>query len=481
MKLGVKLNQKKHKGGRIFGQGAEGKVVDIKEVMTPNIEVLVECYDENLTIMPKSSGKGICGFCNFAIKINNQGTDLFNDDREETLTVLRKLVDNRSEIEGELELTFEDNAQTRSRKRQQKALLANLQEIANNIIVARCGVKDIFATSVGKPILFAVITVITLASEFKDGSRKSGIYPIYQRFTGSLADKKLSLSFETKHYVSILKTLVGSLKLLHSKQHYHNDVKPGNVLYRVLANKELDFELDFALSDFGQLHQINNRTNGTPEYQSEFYNNSDFLEEYSNSLRNVHPELFRSMCSDNDKYCKDVQASYKVAVNMYNCLKPKLLKACSSDNTNTETGDIATIIRSCASPSVSGGSNGTNGQNVEQQFLDVVQSSLRLLCGETDATCRAKCTETNTIANQIEKIILEKNDLFAVGMTMQHLEEQTKVPMPDNVRVIVDRLARGDVVANPPPKAAIFSTDEAWTLVSKLQNAVGGKNRRNNT
>jgi serine/threonine protein kinase len=425
----------KQKGGKIYGKGGFGQAVDIEEVLKENFNDIDTTqtnkivqdrfifYNEKLQPITMS-----IDVSNIIFKMYTSDGNEIND----VTTALEDIDKSKSSIISSKSVGVNSNTEIEYPER--------IREIAKNIIVIESDVKDLFVmTSNNECIAFVIVN--------GDNDIKR-IYPVYKVFSGTLAEIEDGSSkiLQSIDFRILLNTIIRILVKLHNNGYYHNDIKPGNIFYKLNNNT-----IEYTLADYGALRTTKESFETvTPKYQSMF------------------GEYWGYNCEDE---CQKISNTYNSSVSCYQDLMSnidKVIDSCKQNtksNSNTNSNSKVQVCHKCTTPP----SSTNSGNNNMYSFLNLVNASLKYLCnGNVPKNASiSTCTDIKNTADKIKRIAFEKNDLYAVGITVMDLETTLKAKTgqvySDEFLKFITKLVNGNVVED------IFSTQGALQELSKIK------------
>jgi serine/threonine protein kinase len=350
------------KAGKIYGQGAMGQVTDVGEIVN------IQFYNQRIEKMRFNQTPDMC---NMIFKKSIKGNLLEHNSVELTLDILRDAVVN---IDKDIPAD-------------------HLREIANNALV--CGFRQNMNVpmqqfykrkNVRDCIVFAIV----------DGKN---IYPVYDKYSGDLTKfaKNEGRPLNTSEIYDLTTVLLYSAHTLHSNKIYHNDIKPANILYK----KKPDGTYEFALGDFGLLGSVrNSQFAGTPRYQS------PLISFGMNPCFDETPE-----CSDSFADLQDIFIHFISSISI------------AAEQCREDSDEVADVVEKCIQYQ-SDLSNKLTSPAVEAsrgwEFLKLVEESLKNLCsGKMPKNAsQQRCDDITLISNELMGLIFQKNELYAIGVTL---------------------------------------------------------------
>jgi tRNA A-37 threonylcarbamoyl transferase component Bud32 len=265
-----------------------------------------------------------------------------------------------------------------------------LKEIENMRIVGQLSIKTPLFEYQNYRILFAVM----------DSSK---IMPVYEKYDSDLYKLSNTPTLLTENNViKFIHSLLQTLLVLHQNELYHFDIKPANILYQKNTNSVV-------LADYGFLNSTEaiNYVEGSPLYQSPFF------------------RMWGFECPQEDKYeeCNDIIASYDEMKDYYMQTIMDLTIAYS----NCDNDTIKEFIDNCMghgerSKNVIEKINKRNSQYLGMEFAEKITNALSLLCDSSYQTNAGNtCPNVKHLAKELARIILQKNELYALGTTFAQL------------------------------------------------------------
>ena len=289
-----------------------------------------------------------------------------------------------------------------------------LKEIAQNVVVHDAlGEKS----PIYENIVFAT---------FVDGP-DTWIFPTYERYDGDVQSllktlKSADEMTKSREFANIAKVLLQSVCMLHERKLYHFDIKLVNLLYKKTGDTYV-----YVLSDYGLLSTVNtkNPSKGTPPFMS---------------LVSTIPYFYNDYCPIvlgklNASVCNSVVTSYDDAD------KPGLLTI--KDKMEGILFDSQNCDDICA----------------DSKFM----ASLETLLGKNFDCDQCKQSATNVV-----ELLFEKNDLYAVGVSLTQLTNELKVVLPTTYATLIEKLVYGNLDGT-----SIFKSADAWNFFTKS----GGSNK----
>lgn len=369
------------KAGKVYGSGTFGEVVDVSELVD------IKFYDTNLTLInAKFPLDGI------VLKRFKKLKNAKNISVEEFIDFVVKRKSNIDKLPEGLPSAYEDV----------------VTEVANMTVLAALPIKTPLAKLRTRTILFAVVN-------------KNEILPVYRLYDGDLSHALKENIVDIKVFLQITRKLLQTVKVLHDNNLYHFDIKPVNILYKKIGN-----DYDFSVTDYGFLGSIySNGYAGTPRYQSPL-------------------TTFRHECDDDDDpvRCQEKINSYREISDLYNMTGLKVSLAAETCHPDSE--HVKSVLSECGEHSkymmelASKLSNRMSYSKIES-LVKNIQQSITELCGTTNnaSTFESKCDSLSVLSREIMGVIFQKNELHAIGITLEDLFKAIK-----KVHSIDDRLSQ---------------------------------------
>lgn len=417
------------KGGKVLGTGGYGSVVDFDEL--PPIQS-IQYFNEY--------GKKVSS----TVDIKSIVFKVFDGQPTNVTDVLKKM-----------EVSNLKEAITKAIDNVDVEYSPCVREIANNAIVARlkgCATPLLKYGESNNHIVWAVVN-----SDY--------LYPVYEMYDGDVNNflKAYGAKVSSKQVIAIILPILQCLSILHNNRLYHNDIKPGNILYKKInsppnTNNSSKTEYKFVLADFGLMGTIKNSSlSGTPKYQTPLFN------------------IFYEC-----EQCSDIEASYEQLQQLYlNYLND--LSILHADGCSKSTKDsIANIISRCDQSLQADFETVLvkPGKKRGWTFLDIVETALNGLCTNnashalqserqgnvSNSRLNSKCRYIETITEEIMDIIFRKNDLHAMGMTVKDVLKITK-KTTKKLDDFVTKMLGGDV------RVSFFYAEEAIKEIQQNTNS----------
>ena len=262
----------------------------------------------------------------------------------------------------------------------------------------------------------------------------SHIYPVYERYAGDLLALLKNTPQLTKPVLyTLVDTMLQITKLLHDADIFHNDIKPANILFK----KTRTGAYKFALADFGFLSSSQNMTlAGTPRYQSPIIN---FMEHFE--------------CEDHQIDCESKYESFEAMSHFFMMFGNQMsLASGECKKVGTGSDDVTFAIQRCNDFKVEYENvilNPSVAADKQWSFLTLVSASLNRLCtgGVPARATRARCADIDTVSKAIMGFIFQKNELYAIGVTIEDVMKKGKYVIGNDTafKTFISKLTHGDV------------------------------------
>lgn len=360
------------RGGAKLGHGAFGEVVDEVELRPYNA---IEFFDNNMVqvSLPETVWKKELVFKRFP--------DVQDKSKSPSIHDLTKSI--KSKVKN---VNSSDGTKGSSR--------ALTTEIANMITITRLGISSPAFVYGDRPIIYAIV----------DGR---DILTVYQRYDEDLHSVLQKRPLKLDEVKSVARMLLETTQALHENGLYHFDIKPANILYKASAGK-------FVLSDFGSVGSIyTSGWSGTPKYQSPLTN---FAYRCSNSTNGT-----QNKCMSTKESYKDVRDYFIHTVLDFleasrECKSkgkeleyyPDMLEKCMEHEQRTV--DLSKSISQ------------RQASKLSKKFADTITYAIGEVC-QYGKSVTESCPQVSFIANKLMRIVYQKNELHAIGMTLRDVLE----------------------------------------------------------
>lgn len=411
----------KARGGSIFGEGGLATIVDSDELgITSTSKLVFYSYDfqsnEFLPIKQEDIPKDIFSRIVFKKFKNREGHDL-PAGLDYAKTLLKKYIAKPSLIVYRFGT-------------------ACLAEIAHHAIVVKIteNTNEVYDTPIfihnDKNYLFVVMD-------------NKYIYPILEKYDNDAGKVHLEPSFSFEQVLQISEMVLRFTSVLHDNGYYHYDIKPENILYR---KDESNLGFKFVLSDFGQLGTYGQFV-GTPYYQS--------------PLKGIYGHNVAMNYS---------KMTYKDLKKLTQHLLPTLErvgKACQTPGPI----DVRELMGVSAAKAELDSFVNTLDLNKDfwRKWFAAIEKSLDTLQKVDETEARTICTDVGSIEGEVIRLIEQKHELFAIGLTIEQIAKHVNMTHEQSafIKEFVKKLVEANIFTTGMNKRDFYYCSDAYAFLEE--------------
>lgn len=432
------------RGGNIFGEGTYGKVVDAKDL------------EKHLGQI-----KSIVFYSNKNVPRNTQSNSNSSYYIKQQISVSASVWNNRNSSFVEkgnvsqivFKIFFNQSAQQNVQNTSSKSVLetflktgtfpkgnAVFEEIENMRIVSSLDIETPLFKHEGNTILFAVVNGNTIC-------------PVYEKYDMDLsAFMKIKDNLTEENVKAVIRTLLYTVEKLHNNGLYHFDIKPGNILYKKSTNK-------FVLADYGLLNTLygSSMSEGTEMFQSPFLN-------FMLDCRMIPG-------SDASQECQDVKDSYHEMKMYYiHTILSLLESARRCDNEEIKSFVSECIDHQDRTRDIAEKISKRQSKYFADTFATNIENALASICNIDNSNSNSnsngngslskKCPTIKYLAEELSELILQKNELHAIGKTIQIFLKKSGIKSR-HIIDFVDKLVKANVFSGDTEHQDFYFIEEA--------------------
>jgi serine/threonine protein kinase len=389
------------KGGNTFGEGQLGQIVDYKELGPINSLIFYDINKQECLSISSNTNSNTISFLNKIVF-----KDFFNQNSNinSSKTKIKKFIDNN---------LFDKDDYL-------------FHEIANMQIVGRLSIETPLFEYQNRKILFTVLN-------------QTKIMPVYEKYDMDLYKlSKMPKLLTEEKVITIFRSLLNTLEVLHQNELYHFDIKPANILYQKNTNKAV-------LADYGFLNSTEgiNYIEGSPLYQSPFF------------------RLWGFDCpsEDTEHDCNNIINSYDEMRDYYLFTVNDLMSSYASCNGNSVKEFVDNCIGHITrSKTIVDKLKNRNSKYFGSKFAENIEEALTHICPSSQTQTQAKKQNTNNVstcvnvkylAKELARIILQKNELYALGTTFkQFINNMPTTDTKNKLMTLIDKMRRARLFEN---------------------------------